>query len=1375
MTDYILRLLGLEVCAETRVGNAMVRGISGGQKKRLTTGEMVIGPKRTLFMDEISTGLDASTTQQIVQCISNLVHLRDCTVLISLLQPPPETFNLFDDIFVLAAGRMVFQGPREEVVPFFESQHFKLPPRKGVADFLQEIVSLNDQEQYWSHPQKAWKYVTPDELANAFEESPPGQQNAEAMASPTERTQEGKDALVHKRYALTGGQAIKACMRRELTLMKRNGFVFAFRFLQLITLSFMAATIFVKTRMHKDNVDQGRIYINAIYFFTFVFIVNGYTESSITVQFLPVFYKLRDDLFYPVYAYLLPILILRLPYSVAICVLFNAIVYFSIGLSLSAGRFFLFLLTSLLMQQISMNAFRTCATIGRSPVTAAAVSFFFIICLILFNGFIIARGDLPRWWIWGFWLNPASWGLRSLSIIECLSPEWSTPFQGVPGFPAMGDNETVGEAVLEATGLRYPFFWVWIDFGALAAFWIVLNLATYFCLLLLGEPIGKKAVVTEQVGKPETTSQAGPHSSDSHNETAVSMAPSKPLDSHAIAIPSAQNGLDGLAPGSAAPGSTASSHSQGVVRFESEKGMGVSGVEADSMELRKVKQPSQRRPGASHMTLPFEPMVLTFQNIRYIVPNQAGPSAKQPAQQPGQAAAGLADLDSHFPQSSSHAPPAYPEPEPDQPVYGRADQSSSHGRIMESDCEGQDGEDALGAEFAALRAKESRRRSLSNRQQSRRDLSRSPSQLLPDGLPTPIQEQERPVSSKSWRQADVTPEESIPVSKKAPSARASQRSLGAHSLKRRAQPTGEGPSEKELELLKGITGAFRPGVLTALMGASGAGKTTLMDVLACRKTSGRIIGDVRVNGHAQEPHTFARVSGYVEQTDTHSPQTTVVEALWFSARLRQPSSVSNKTLKDSISEIMGLVELNSISGALVGLPGQSGLSVEQRKRLSIAVELVANPAVIMMDEPTSGLDARAAAIVIRAVRRIAETGRTMAATVHQPAIDIFEVFDELLLLKRGGETIYAGSLGPESCDLVAYFESIPGVPSIQPGYNPATWMLDISTVSAEARLEKSLAWYWQNSQHARDTEQLVEKLSQPKQESSPLQFSTRYHQPYWRQYLIILLKYFVCYWRYPQYNSIRIITTTLAAVLFGSTFWQKGLQRQSPQGVDRTVALQYVAVIMLGFNNAFTILPVLAVERGVFYRERAAGYYASLAYGLAQGDVEIPFLLLQSTLYSVIFYFMVHLEYSAAKFFWFLLFMTLTLTWYTYMGVACLALSPSVPLAAVASTTVFASWTLFAGFVAPMPNIPGWWIWFYWLSPTAYSIYGLVGAQLGDVDNEYLLDFTGRRVSVSQYLLDSYGLHHYFIGYAVLVLCAFIVFFRCVALLALSRLNYQKR
>ena len=165
-----------------------------------------------------------------------------------------------------------------------------------------------------------------------------------------------------------------------------------------------------------------------------------------------------------------------------------------------------------------------------------------------------------------------------------------------------------------------------------------------------------------------------------------------------------------------------------------------------------------------------------------------------------------------------------------------------------------------------------------------------------------------------------------------------------------------------------------------------------------------------------------------------SPQTNILEALRFSAKLRINGDTERETLEAYVDEVMDLVELSSIRGVIVnhrssalptvapppllqlqrkrkpvrvgesaciqvGVPGVSGLSVEQRKRLTIAVELVANPSIIFMDEPTSGLDARAAAIVMRAVRNIVNTGRTIVCTIHQPSIDIFESFDELLLLK----------------------------------------------------------------------------------------------------------------------------------------------------------------------------------------------------------------------------------------------------------------------------------------------------------------------------------------------------------------------------------------
>jgi ABC-type multidrug transport system ATPase subunit len=147
VTDYIIKILGLEVCADTMVGNDMIRGISGGQRKRVTTGEMLVGPSKALFMDEISTGLDSSTTYQIVNSIRQSIHILQGTAVISLLQPAPETYDLFDDIILISDGQVVYHGPRDNVLEFFESMGFRCPERKGVADFLQEVE--NSKHLLW--------------------------------------------------------------------------------------------------------------------------------------------------------------------------------------------------------------------------------------------------------------------------------------------------------------------------------------------------------------------------------------------------------------------------------------------------------------------------------------------------------------------------------------------------------------------------------------------------------------------------------------------------------------------------------------------------------------------------------------------------------------------------------------------------------------------------------------------------------------------------------------------------------------------------------------------------------------------------------------------------------------------------------------------------------------------------------------------------------------------------------------------------------------------------------------------------------------------------------------------------------------------------
>lgn len=120
----------------------MRKGISGGQMKRLTSGELLVGPSRVLLMDEISTGLDSSTAYQIINYLKHSTRALDGTTVVSLLQPDPQTFELFDDLILLCEGQIVYQGPRTATVPFFASMGFQCPKRKNVADFLQEVSNI---------------------------------------------------------------------------------------------------------------------------------------------------------------------------------------------------------------------------------------------------------------------------------------------------------------------------------------------------------------------------------------------------------------------------------------------------------------------------------------------------------------------------------------------------------------------------------------------------------------------------------------------------------------------------------------------------------------------------------------------------------------------------------------------------------------------------------------------------------------------------------------------------------------------------------------------------------------------------------------------------------------------------------------------------------------------------------------------------------------------------------------------------------------------------------------------------------------------------------------------------------------------------------
>ncbi|KAL5750507.1 hypothetical protein ACOSP7_025110 [Xanthoceras sorbifolium] len=1119
-TDYVLKVLGIDVCSDTIVGNDMLRGVSGGQRKRVTTGEMIVGPRKTLFMDEISTGLDSSTTYQIVNCVRNFVHQMDATVLMALLQPAPETFDLFDDLILLSEGYVVYEGPRVDVLEFFESLGFKLPPRKGIADFLQEVTSKKDQAQYWADLSKPYRFLPVSEIANAFKNSKYGKSLKSSLDVPYDKSKSHPSALSKTKYAVSNWELFTTCFSRELLLINRHRFLYIFRTCQVAFVGFVTCTMFLRTRLHPTDEKSGQLYLSCLFFGLIHMMFNGFSELPIMISRLPVFYKQRDNYFHPAWAWSIASWILRVPYSIIEAVVWSGVVYYSVGFAPGLGRFFRFMFLLFSVHQMALGLFRMMASLARDMVIANTFGSAALLIIFLLGGFIIPKDMIKPWWVWGFWVSPLSYGQRAISVNEFSATRWMKK-------SAIGNN-TIGYNVLQAHSLSHDDNWYWIGVSVLLLYALLFNNLVTLALAYLN---------------PLRTSQ-----------TVISV---------------------------------------------------------DAIEENSTGEVNKQEGGKKKgMILPFQSLAMTFHNVNYFVD-------------------------------------------------------------------------------------------------------------MPKAM------------------------------------------------------TSKGVPEKKLQLLSNVSGVFAPGVLTALVGSSGAGKTTLMDVLAGRKTGGYIEGDIKISGYPKVQRTFARIAGYVEQNDIHSPQVTVEESLWFSSSLRLPKEVNKGQRKEFVEEVMRLVELDTLRNALVGLPGSSGLSTEQRKRLTIAVELVANPSIIFMDEPTSGLDARAAAIVMRTVRNTVDTGRTVVCTIHQPSIDIFEAFDELLLMKRGGRVIYGGKLGVHSQIMVDYFQGISGITPIPSGYNPATWMLEVTTPFVEERLGVDFADLYRKSDQYRNVESLIQDLSVPPAGSKPLRFSSTYSKDQLSQFMICLWKQNLVYWRSPQYNAMRLCFTTIAALIFGTVFWDVGSKRDSTQALFMVMGALYSACLFLGVNNASSVQPIVSIERTVFYRERAAGMYAPFAYAAAQGLVEIPYILVQTIIYGIITYFMVNFERTARKFFLYILFMFLTFTYFTFYGMMAVGLTPNQHLAAVISSAFYSLWNLLSGFLVSKPSIPGWWIWFYYISPVSWTLRGVITSQLGDI--ETIIDQPGYKGTVKEYLEVNFDYGPGMIGVSVAVLIGFCVFFFGIFASSVKFLNFQRR
>ncbi|CDY63360.1 BnaC07g50020D [Brassica napus] len=465
-TDYILKILGLSFCADTRVGDTSRPGISGGQKRRLTTGQTIVGPIKTLFMDEISNGLDSSTTFQIVSCLQHYALLSEGTTVVSLLQPAPETFELFDDVILMGEGKIIYIGPRDYICRFFEDCGFKCPTRKSVAEFLQEVISRKDQEQYWCHIDKPYCYVSIDSFIERFKKSELGLQQQEELSKTHDKSQAQKDALCSRKYSLSNWEMLKACSRREFLLMKRNSFVYVFKSGLLICIGSITMTVYLRTGAKRDLVHANYL-MGSLFFSIFKMLADGLPELTLTISRLSVFYKQKELYFYPAWAYAVPSAILKIPISFLEAFLWTSLTYYVIGYSPDIGRFFRQFLIFFALHLSCISMFRAIAATFRDFVLSTTIGTLSVVLLSLFGGFVLRKPSMPAWLQWGFWLSPLSYAEIAITSNEFFSTRWSKTTSG---------NRTLGEEVLDARGLNFGDQSYWSAFGALIGFTLFFNI-----------------------------------------------------------------------------------------------------------------------------------------------------------------------------------------------------------------------------------------------------------------------------------------------------------------------------------------------------------------------------------------------------------------------------------------------------------------------------------------------------------------------------------------------------------------------------------------------------------------------------------------------------------------------------------------------------------------------------------------------------------------------------------------------------------------------------------------------------------------------------------------------------------------------------------
>ncbi|KAI8587104.1 ABC-2 type transporter-domain-containing protein [Geranomyces variabilis] len=1116
--EILLRVFGLQNCADTKVGDEIIRGCSGGEKKRVSIAEQICVQANMGFWDGSSKGLDSSSALDFVRALRTATDITQTGNVLSLYQASQDIYDLFDRVIVVSAGRVIYFGPASEAKPYFESIGFFCPTRKVTPDFLVGVTEINERDV-----RRGWELPLPN-TAEEFEKAYLNSSVFTDMQSELQALQQeiksghrgsafdkqitankeaiGRHDLIKTQYTTSLKQQLAACAKREVALQKGNVALIGRLFFDTV-MAIVVGSAFLKLPATPAGAfSRG----GAIFFGVLYNCLGALASVPLVIQGRAVSSKHKSYKLYRTYLNPVVMQFTDVPISFAMVIVWSCINYWMVGLRPTAGAFFSYMVFLFAANQGFGGLVRIVASLAPNLEAATQINGIFLLFFILYTGYLIPYSSMHPWFMWVFWISPLSYGLKSLleNEFDGLSIDCTKSFipqPGPNGACAAIKGGTPGNPYVDGMSYLNASFGI----ATYNRWWNLLILFAMWIAVLLGMMAAAKF---------------------------VDYAPRR----------------------------------------------------------YQINAWKKARGLACH---------LGSRNQM----NEAGAGGDVERGRPGE------------------------------------------GQVA-NDYRGNGGQDTADLLRGAIKAEDF-----------------------------------------SWKHINYT------VTTKA------------------------GPKQ----LLNDVSGFVKAGQLTALMGSSGAGKTTLIDAITQRKTMGDLEGHIYVGQNPQGAN-FKSITAYCEQQDVHNGFATVREALRFSAVLRQPAEIPLEEKYAYVEKIIQILELGPLANAMIGDVGAGiGISNEQRKRVTIGVELVARPKILFLDEPSSGLDSTAAFNIIRLLRALADSGQAVLCTIHQPSAVLFQQFNSLLLLARGGKTVYFGELGPDAATLRGYFERQGAYPC-PPTANVAEYILD-AIGAGTAKRDNSKDWpkLWRDSSEYVEMYKTIDQLRSMgdsgavnvrdtlKDRSAR---KTTFQVPFSAQLSSVWSRMLLSYWRNPAYNFGRIMSQIMCALLVGFSFYQLGHGATDMQNKVFAIFMS----MTIGALLINLVQPNYIKNRSWFTREAAAGFYDWKAFAVGITTAELPFAAVAATCYFLIFYFVANLNPNSGRavYFW------ITYLMFNFFSVALgqmiAAVSPTVQFAAVLNPFFLSMQMLFVGITITKNAMPKFWSsWLYHVVPMRYFAEGVIGNELGGV------------------------------------------------------------